>query len=489
MGRKYSVNSLIKRGAKAGSRGPRVRRSNIHLYGPGTAAKGSFGSSDVNHNNTSASGMSLADLIGQGVVAGQGGSGISLMDLIHAGVKAGGGKMGIGGHASPGNEFGKGKAGKSHGMSQQQQLFQQLTQIAGQLGAPTIDYEQALKDSAAQIRDAYAHDIAAIRSGSAAARKDTAQNRREVEQAYAGLAQSYMGQSHKAVKQGKGLAKAMRNSSEQAAHFLDHTSDQNLNQQASLAKGLGIEDAMPAASASQTKEAAQGVERLVHEGAHAANSQLGYTGNQARFLQRGGQNAKLEGTNQSSALLQDLQHFLQGQHQQIQGLKGQKHHELAANQSSVMSSVADMQQQAQQDQWSRLMDLAGLKMDMNQQRFQQHSDKADYRLKLMEQQQQALQDAQSNSGSSMPGAQNFADAQQYLQKLQHPGQGTQLFDNFLNSTQMTNGTFHSDSQHKDVPLTPYKAMQLVEQQARAQGLSEKDIQLLRLAVFAQMGNG
>lgn len=356
-------------------------------------------------------------------------------------------------------------------------LFATLMNSLGS-GGQTFDYETALQDSEQAIRDAYRNDIHAIRGQNRHARKETAGQRQDLEQMYNALGRNYEKAGRNEARQGTRLANQMQRVSDRGANALQGDTNDILDDQAALAKGLGVEDALPDVLGDQRDQLQHQLKNIHTEGAEDANRQLAFSGNNRRFLNRGAQGARLEGTNRSADLLADLQDFVQGNRDKVASLRGARGHELAQNKSAVMGSVAEMQQQADQEMWDRLMDLAGVKMDIE-------NSQSDQAFRTNELAQKAQQ-AQSGGGDAFPGAENFGNSQNYLSQLSNPRQGTNLFDQFLSGDEMREGRFQG-SNGDLLKLTPYAAMDLISQMGQKQGLSPSDINLLRLAVFAQMG--
>lgn len=356
------------------------------------------------------------------------------------------------------------------------QLFNKLMGALGN-GGPTVDYESALEQSEAAIRDAYANDIQAIRMGNQGARRQTANQREELEQMYNALAQTYQKAGKRSMRQADQLGDRIQDNANLAGHQVSKTANRMLDEQAARAQELGIEDAYANSAEPVETRAQQQVQQIQKEGNRDANRQLGFGGNSQRFMERGGQTARLEGTNRSADLLENLQNFLLQSRQQIAGLRGDRSRELAANESSIMGSVAEMNSAADSELWDRLMSMAGLKLDIDKERNDQSNDLARIQASL----------AGGGSGTSMPGAENFQNSQHYLSQLQRPEVGSRLFDQLLRSDEFKYGQVKHPQSGEMYKLTPEYAMDQIQRIAEEQGLSPQDINLLRLAVFTQMG--
>lgn len=365
-------------------------------------------------------------------------------------------------------------------LSSLDQLFQQLVGSVGQ-GAVSFDYETALRDSEKAIRDAYRADIGAIRGANRGARKDTAANRREVEAMYEALSRQYEKTSNQAGRQGERRANLMQGRSERSADHLTELAAKLGNEQADLAKGLGIEEAMAGLIPENTEVATRDAGRILKEGAQDANRQLGFADNQQRFLQRGGINAQLEGTNRSANMLSDLQNFLQDNLNNVANLRGQRARELAANKQGVMDSVSEMQMSADNEMWERLMSLAGLKLDMEDTQIDN-----DFNMAKLEQQAALAAQRGGDKESFIP---------EYLQKynealgaMPKPLRG--LMNSITKSDEFSQGRFAAPN-GEFIKLNPTAAANAAEEQALAENpnLSAEEIAMIRLAaqVYAQGG--
>lgn len=238
-------------------------------------------------------------------------------------------------------------------------LAEKMATIGG-----TFDYESALRESEKAIKQAYKRDINAIRGSNRRARKDSAANRREVEALYRALSESYQDTAQESIENGQQLAEMMQAVTEGSQNTLSDLASQIQNEQASLAQGLGIEEAAESWMPEQAENTQEQLAAMAAEGSEDANRQLGFAGNQQRWLERGSQNALLEGTNQSAQLLRDLQDYIQGNRDKITDLRSMRGQELASNKSEIMAQVQDMQAQQDQALWDQLMQYSNLKLDI-----------------------------------------------------------------------------------------------------------------------------
>lgn len=261
----------------------------------------------------------------------------------------------------------------------QDYLAEKMATIGG-----TFDYESALRESEKAIKQAYARDIKAIRGSNQQARKDAAENRKDVEALYSALSRSYEESAQTAMEQGQQLAEMMQQTVQGSQANLQELASGIANEQASLAEGLGVQDATSAYMPQQALDTQEQLAEMATEGAEDSNRQLGYAGNQQRWLMRGSQNANLEGTNRSADLIRDLQDYIQGNRGEIADLRSMRGRELAGNKSDIMSQVAEMQAQQDEALWGQLMDYSGLKRDIENDQFDQSMQTKEFRQGIRE---------------------------------------------------------------------------------------------------------
>lgn len=249
-------------------------------------------------------------------------------------------------------------------------LAQFLQSMAGQLGGSGTglnqkDYEEALKNSAAQIKGAFGAEIGAVKASSAAAKHQTKKSKQQIKAMYNALSRQYDKGAAGEVGQGQQIANALQGVATNAAGELKGTSDQMLADQAALAKNLGVESALPTVAATQQNDISKQIGNIVQYGARQAGDQIANSGSQQRYLVRGGKNALLEGTNKRADLVGQLQAFLMGNMGKIADIKGQQGQSLAANASSVAKSFGDAANKNQQDSWNKQKDYANLLMQFD----------------------------------------------------------------------------------------------------------------------------
>lgn len=363
------------------------------------------------------------------------------------------------------------------------QFTQQLMGIAqDQFGLNNADYEQALQDSADQIKKAFASEIGAVRASNAGARKDTKKGQKQVQAMYRALQRNYNHTAKNESKSGNKLAGQIQTVANNAQNQISGSANKILDEQAALAKGLGVESAMPEVAATQQDTLQKQIQKTQHTGQRAANQALQYSGSQHRFLVRGGQNARLEGTNRAADLQSQLQDFLDANRGKIADLRGQRSQALASNESSLASSMSDAQDKAYSNLFNQLMSIANLKSQVE-------NTNADNKLARQEFAYKQFQDSLGNgSGSNkfMDALPSFmSDIGTIVSKANQPKKVKALIDNLLGSREFVQGRFSTgpNGSGELLKLTPEKAGAMAYRQAIKNGLSQKDANLAKLAAM------
>jgi hypothetical protein len=330
--------------------------------------------------------------------------------------------------------------------------------IGGGSGLNSADYEEALKNSAAQIKGAFGAEIGAVKASSANARHQSKRSKKQIKAMYNALGRQYDKAAGAEVAQGKDIANALQGVATTASGQVKGTSDQLLNEQAALAKGLGVQSALPEVTAKQTANTAKQVGNIQQYGAQQAGDQLSNSGSQQRYLVRGGKNALLEGTNQRADLVQQLQAFLQQNMGKIADIKGQRGQALAANTASVTKSFGDASNQAGQDTWNKQKDMAQLLLSLRG------------------------QNSKSGASSALP---KFAQqSSQILGGTSDPQGIGSVIEGLMGTKEVTRGKFQAKD-NQTYNMSAGKFADEVARALRAQGVSEQDISLAKLAAIAQ----
>lgn len=354
-----------------------------------------------------------------------------------------------------------------------------LAQLAAQLNQGKVDYEDALRKSAQEIRHGYHIDIKAIRNTIAQARHSEKKNSRKVGQMYNALSRSFNRAANRQDSRGAQDVATMQNIANIAAANITNNAQQILSGEADLAQGLGL----PVAPSDQLRaNALQGVTDTESQGVNAATTAQKISNSQRNFLTRGAQGAKFEGTDAKAQLLSSLQDFVNQNRSNIASLKGQRARELAANRGKILDTVASMNQKQAEDTWQRAMDLAQFNLDVQNSRAKNRLSIASLKEKIAHDNAMAAQQASSNTDSAAKDNPLYG-AMQMLVGAPHPKQDAGIIQSLFKSRNFTMQEFQGpDGQvHK---LTPEMAANLAEQRARAAGITNpRDIAKIRLAAM------
>lgn len=353
-------------------------------------------------------------------------------------------------------------------------------------GFNQADYEQALNDSAAQIKKAFGNEIGAVRIANQGARHDTKRANKQIAAMYRALSKDYARGAKGEIKQGKQLANAVQNVADRAQGKVSNTVNQQLDQQAALAKGLGVQSAMPSVAAAQQNQLTKNVGQIQQRGQRGATDVLKYSGDQQRYLNSTGQGTLLEGTNRRADMLSALQDYINGNRSKIADIRGQRANALASNEQQMaqqfqdmQGKAADAQQQAQQDQWNQLMQLANLKLQIE-------NTQADNKLNFLKY-KQGSQSGTGGGGLLNYAPNNMADVAHLLAAAPHSKADKSLLDALMHSTTFSEGRYQAKN-GDTLSLSPIAAANEAEKQARKQGITNpKDIALIRLAAMQAVG--
>lgn len=351
----------------------------------------------------------------------------------------------------------------------------QLAQLVGNM--PPIDYEESLRASNQDIRNSYQHSIQALRAAMGSAKGQTAADRKDVMAMYRALSQDYARGAKNEVSQGQRVAQAMQNVANQAQGQISKSANQQLAEQAALAKNLGVEAAMPTVAAAQRNNLLKTVNSIQGRGQRAANDTLTYSGNQQRYLDRGGHNALLEGTNRSADLLADLQDYLQNTGGQIAGLQSDRDRALAANRTSVLSTANEENQKRSDDIFNQLLAIGKFK-------FGAENDRAN--LQLAAQKAAAANQPEPED----PNAAYPQFSQDYANILSQLGPGLAekvkgILDPVVNGAQFRQGRYKASNTDEMIDLNPIAAGQLAVNAAKQQGIQDSHVlEVIRQAAMA-----
>lgn len=386
----------------------------------------------------------------------------------------------------------KGRSAPKSGQGDPGYLDQLMQSMITDAASQTFDYESALKQSEQAIRQAYAAEIGAIRSNNGAARKDTKNARRQIEAMYNGLARTYGRDAQDATAQGTKDAAAMMGLANDANATIKNNQQDVSNSEMKMLSDLGIQDAAKNSDIitgdfERTKKTT--AENTQH-GQRKASSAKEMQAANAQYFQRSAGGAQFEGAGRSADLLAQLQDYIRGNRNQIAQLKGKRATDIASNKSSVMQAEDDARAKNDAHLWQMVQDAANLKIkteDTNNDnnlasqkfKYQQQNDAANRALKL-----------QGGSNSNLP-----KNLQRAMGLIQSNGQQkkklTSILNGLFNTDPFVNGSttqYGKNGKSVTHKMTPFAAAKMAEQAGRKAGLSEVDIQTLRLAAMASTGN-
>ena len=368
-----------------------------------------------------------------------------------------------------------------------------LTDSAGS----TFDYETALQESAQAIKRAYGAEIKAIRNNNKSARKQTKRDRKDLNALYKGLAQSYGQAARQSEIAATNQAQDALNLAAQSNQTIANTQMQTTQQQAQMLKDLGLEATADQIITPDFAQSADSQAAITAQGNNAATMANQFGANNQQFFRAGKRNAKMEGINAKTDLMGDLRDYVRGNRDQIAVLKGQRARELSQNKSNTMSAAAEAEASSQEDMWNRLMEYIGVRTDIENtnfdnslaaQKFQydQQSDRADRRW-----------DAKKFRASQQPGGENslFPEQRTVPAKIVQQSSQPRLLTNILQELwgspafrfgQVTGEEWGAPN-GESYKLTPDQAAAMAEKAGKQKGLSNTDIQLLKLAAYQSVG--
>lgn len=370
-----------------------------------------------------------------------------------------------------------------------------LTDAASQ----TFDYESALRQSEAAIRQAYAGEINAIRANNGAARKDTAKARREITAMYNGLAKSYGRDSSDAIKAGNTEAAGMMGLAKQANSTITKDQLATTNQEAQMLKDLGQQETADQIIEPDFENLKKITAENTQHGQRKASTSKELAGADARYFTRGAAGARFEGTGRSADLLSQLQDYVRGNRQQIAQIAGQRSRDIAENKTNVMEAQSEAQAKADAELWDRVQQMANLKLrreDINNDnqlaaskfQYTQQRDKTNLAYKRNLDQARLTLSARKNSNSPLP--KNLQNAMRIIQTNGKQKQKlTSVLDGLFGSDPFVRGKVTKQLKNGETDsydLSPFAAARMAEKAGRAAGLSQADINTLKLAAMASV---
>ncbi len=364
----------------------------------------------------------------------------------------------------------------------------------------SFDYESALQQSQRAIRRAYAAEINAIRSNNKAAKKETRKARRDIESMYKGLANAYGETSRDTTQRGEQNVQQSLDLANQANAQIKATQQSTTAEQAQMLKDLGLEATADQIITPDFSKVAETMAGVTAEGAENADTARQMASADAEYYKRGKKTARLEGSNRSADLIGELHDYLRGNRGQIASLKGQRGKEIATNRQNVQQSAAEAQAQADSELWDRVMQFTAMQQDMQQQQFEnqlaanqfqygQYDDRRDAKLDWKKAILQAKTSLAKSTSSGKSGS-GFADALPpsmqaatvLFKQAREPSKVMNVLMSMAGRPEFVQGQVsQGNGQYTD--LNAAAKMQIAAQVGKQAGLTNEDINLLKMAVM------
>lgn len=356
----------------------------------------------------------------------------------------------------------------------------------------SFDYEDALKQSQNAIRAAYGAEINAIRSNNGAARKQTKRDRNEVEAMYAGLAATYGQEAKTATHNGAVAAQDQVNLQRQANQDITQSQRQTTGEEAKMLKDLGLEDTADQIIAPDFKQNQKVTSENTQRGARKAGVAKEMAAANSQFFQRGGVTARLEGTNRSADMLTALQDYIRGNNSQISTIRGKQSADLLQNKLSVQEQAAKAQSDADNELWDRMMQVTGLKAQIEDTNFDNSLAAQKFKYSQQQDRRELAAKSQKNTKSFIPESLQNAMGVIQQERPNNPNSVTAILQSLFNSQQYRDGSVSrvvgkgAGAKSVSHKLTPAEAANMAEKAARQAGLSQRDINIARLAAWASV---
>lgn len=407
------------------------------------------------------------------------------------------------------------------------QLFQSLMGSVN-AGAPNFDFEQVLNNNLKAINNAYDNERNAIRRGSRAAKKETRKNRKILSGVFNNLGKSYHRQANRQDREAKKDVKQVSQIFNQQGKRAENVMDRLQNEQVGMMKKLGIEDAGSDIIPGQTGILAKELSSIRRQKGSAARTERERGNIEERYLHREGQLARSEGASRAADQLDALQAFLFDQKTAKQDVSARRQVALAEAEAQLSAQFSKMRQEHSDTVWERLMDVAGFKLDVDEERNetmlarmgirtdrdQLRLDRDEFELdvdkerfdrrdsqfdNLLELRKLANDRRESTLDRRQDRRENASDRRNELLgplanvnnlfRQASPKASRKLnnvFNNLLNSPSVRANKFRGPG-GKMTTMTPEQAAAMASQMGRRQGLNNTEMHLLRIAVLDYFG--
>lgn len=374
-----------------------------------------------------------------------------------------------------------------------QQLAALANQLFGQPVSPAqFDPSANIAAAIAGINQQYGGAIGGLKKADKNAKAEANYGSAQTQKLYAALRRSMMNDAKTEGKAGKNLAKQLQQIGNQTAGAAQQDAQQQLNQNAAFAKGVGQPNILPALNAGIQNQANMQKNAALKAAQGDASDQVKLGGIYAHSARVGGQAASIEGTQRSADLYSQLQGFVQQNLSKIASLAGERSAAAAQARATISANAAKAYNSASSNNasnmWKAMLEIAQLSNQNNNDSVQNWATLQ----KIIQGQEGVNNDVQRTnldtkkfnyqmtnpSGASNPLPKGIAAANQILDS--QPASVQQAFKAIVNSGQATAASGND--------LTnPNTAMQVIMNSGAANGLSASQIAALQAAIIREFG--
>ena len=329
------------------------------------------------------------------------------------------------------------------------------------VGMNPVDMDELQAELRKAIAGQYDPMISYTNKDIAGAKKRARAAKKDIGAIYDDLVNYYEGQVKPTKERGKqAKADAAANANALRQSITDDYAAR-IREQVDDYKRLGIEAAVPSATEQQDADKANALAMAANTQASENAALTQQEAADLAYWTEGAGIASSEGAEQQSAIVQQLNQYLNEQNRQLALLKGQKSAAYHQGLMQLQQQAAEAASQQQNQLWSRMMDLARLKLSAAA---------------------QATKDATKAPGRGLTGALAF---------LQDVGQGGLggTFQQYLSESQRWANTPQARAMYGGSVDTPEEWAQVMRDNAANKGLSPAQQQALFQAMLRYMGRG
>lgn len=223
--------------------------------------------------------------------------------------------------------------------------------------------ESELKRQAqAAVDSEFAPKIRAIKEEIESAKRRAGKSKKNISKIYDALVEYYDAQEKPIKKRYAGSKADAKNRRDSLKSEIAKDYTQRLQDQVNLYKELGIQAAAPSTLSQQQSDEQSAMTQADVLG----NTELGALGMEENadlsYFQEGETNAKHEGVENVAAIEDQLNEYLNRRSGDLTDLKNQQHSMYEASLSKLRENAAKSAQDAQNSLWSKMMDVAKLKL-------------------------------------------------------------------------------------------------------------------------------